>query len=299
MPFTQQTTTHVMVSQSESSDFPVCISQTPLLRITLTGPTLVLTILAIIIGIQFVHPSLTCTLVALAPLPWIIHNDYANFLSLGPGGTPSTLLGYLKITYLRLFALSDPYSPATFSEPIYPPVGYYQHARSWLPNRKGPRPIIAGIAPQRQLDQPGCPKIYLALRAALENTASAHPEILRIGTSCFEKKGLALFALQPINATCRGEICHVHHSDRSMHMNLHPDDAKVVLEKGWGERHPLARGGWMSAYVPREFVMVYAPRDRAELDVVCRIIEAAGFWVCEERLKLKIEMERVADGEAR
>jgi len=75
-------------------------------------------------------------------------------------------------------------------------------------------------------------------------------------------------------------------------MNLHPDDAKVVLEKGWGERHPLARGGWMKSYVPREFVMVYAPRDRNELDVVCRIIEVAGFWVCGERLELKIEMDR-------
>ena len=60
-------------------------------------------------------------------------------------------------------------------------------------------------------------------------------------------------------------------------MNLHPDDAKVVLEKGWGQRHPLARGGWLGRYVPREFIMVYAPRDSTELDVVCRIIEAAAF----------------------
>ena len=84
-----------------------------------------------------------------------------------------------------------------------------------------------------------------------------------------------------------------------MHMNLHPDDAKAVLEKGWGERHPLARGGWMKTYVPREFVMVYAPRDRNELDVVRRIIEAAGFWVCGERLELNIELERTSESEAR
>jgi hypothetical protein len=36
-------------------------------------------------------------------------------------------------------------------------------------------------------------------------------------------------------------------------MNLHPDDARIVLEKKFGERHPLARGGWLKAYVPREF----------------------------------------------
>lgn len=287
-----------MIQHSETSESPIC-TQSPVLRITLAGPTLVFTVLAIIVSIQFFHPSLTCTLVALSPVPWIIHNDYENFISLGPGGTPSTFLGYLKITYLRLFALSNPYKPASFNEAIYPTSGYYQRAQSWLPNRNGPRPTIAGIAPQRQLDQPGCAKMYQALRTALEAVAEKHPEALRIGTSCFEKKGLALFAQKPINATCRGEICHVHHSDRSMHMNLHPDDAKVVLENGWGERHPLARGGWMKAYVPREFVMVYAPRDRAELDVVCRIIEAAGFWVCGDRLELKVEKDRALDGDAR
>lgn len=74
-------------------------------------------------------------------------------------------------------------------------------------------------------------------------------------------------------------------------MNLHPDDARVVLEKGWGERHPLARGGWMIAYVPQEFVMVYAPRDRTELDVVCRIVEAAAFWVTGKGFDIKVESD--------
>jgi len=272
--------------------------QTDILQITLNGPALLLTILAIIISIQILQPSLTCTLLVLAPFPWIIHNDYINFINLGPGGTPATFLGYLKITYLRLFALSDPYTPAILKETIFPRTGYYQQAHSWLPERHGPRPKIAGIAPQRQLDQPGSSKMYLKLRASLENLAASTPDSFRTATSCFEKKGLALFAQSPINATCRGEIVHVHHSDRSMHMNLHPDDAKMVLEKGWGERHPLARGGWMKQYVPREFIMVYAPRDQTELDVVCRIIEAAGFWVCGEKFELKVDDEPLVDIDA-
>jgi len=283
-----------MIEHSEiQPEVPLCMNQHSVLRITLTGPALVLTIISIIISIQILHPSLTCTLIALFPLPWIIHNDYENFISLGPGGTPSTFIGYLKITYLRLFALSDPYTPPTFSDRIYPSVGFYQRSQSWLPERSGPRPTIAGIAPQRQLDQPGCSKMYQVLRASLQKVAEKYTESLCIGTSCFEKKGLALFALEAINATCRGEICHVHHSDRSMHMNLHPDDAKVVLEKGWGERHPLARGGWLGRYVPREFIMVYAPRDLGELDVVCRIIEAAGFWVSGEQFDVKLEKDLV------
>jgi hypothetical protein len=295
---TTTTTQIIHQEQDKSSNSPMSMTQQSILQITLSGPSLVSTILAIIISIQVLKPSLTCTLLALAPLPFIIYNDYENFLSLGPGGTPSTFLGYLKITYLRLFALSDPYTPAAFSEKIYPVTGYYKRTRSWLPERTGPRPKIAGIAPQRQLDQPGCSQMYQLLRTSLENLAIKHPNSFRVGTSCFEKKGLALFARDPINATCRGEICHVHHSDRSMHMNLHPDDAKVVLEKGWGERHPLARGGWMRAYVPREFIMVYAPRDRTELDVVCRIIEAAGFWVSGERFEVKVAKDSLLEREA-
>ena len=289
-------TTQVNVQKLERQSEPtVCLTQNPVLQISLNGPGLVLTILAIIISIHILQPSLTCTLLALAPLPWIIYNDYANFILLGPGGTPPTFFGYLKITYLRLFALSDPYTPATFSEQIYSTRGYHQRAHGWLPKRIGSRPKIAGIAPQRQIDQPGCPVMYQKLRSSLETLADKHPGPFRIGTSCFEKKGLALFAREPINATCRGEICHVHHSDRSLHMNLHPDDAKVVLENGWGERHPLARGGWLKAYVPREFIMVYAPRDPAELEVVCRIIEAAGFWVCGEQFEMKVDSKAVPE----
>jgi len=277
-------------------DVPICLTQHSVLRITLNGPALVFTILSIIICIQVFQPSLTCTLIALSPLPLIIHNDYENFILLGPGGTPSTFLGYLKITYLRLFALSDPYTPVTFpDEKIFPSIGCYQRAEAWLPKRSGPRPIIAGIAPQRQIDQPGCPKTYQALRTILKNVSIKNEEALRIGISCFEKRGLALFARHPINTTCRGEICHVHDSDRSLHMNLHPDDAKAVLENGWGERHPLSKGGWMKKYVPREFVMVYAPRNEKELSVVCRIIEAAGFWVTGQRFEMNGEKDLVLE----
>jgi hypothetical protein len=298
MDVSQKTTTNVLFQRSEiQSDVPMCLTQHSVLRITLTGPALVATILAIIISIQIFNPSLTCTLIALSPIPWIIYNDYENFLSLGPGGTPSTFHGYLKVAFLRLFALRDIYTIVPPTNALYPSAGCYKHIPSWLPQRVGPRPFVAGIAPQRQLDQPGCPKAYHALRTSLENLTKRHDEFLRIGTSCFEKKGLALFARNPINATCRGEICHVHHSDRSLHMNLHPDDARVVLQMGWGERHPLSKGGWMQKYVPREFVMIYAPRNDMELDVVCRIIEAAGFWVTGNRYEMKVEKDIVLEKE--
>jgi len=259
-----------------------------IVRITLTGPTLVFTILALILCIHLLHPSLTAAIIALAPLPYIVHNDYKAFLSLGPGGTPSTFPGYLKVSYLRMFALKDPYTPPPVLGSICPSTGRFSSSCSFLPIRSGPRPQVAGIAPQRQLDQPGCPKAYLALRQALAETAAAQPDRLQVGTSCFEKKGLALFALEPLNSTCRGEICHVHHTDRSLHLNLHPLDAKIVLERGWGQRHPLAKGGWLSRFVPREFLMVYAPRNMEECEVVAKIVEAAAWWVTGERVEVRI-----------
>ncbi|QSZ29069.1 hypothetical protein DSL72_003579 [Monilinia vaccinii-corymbosi] len=295
-------------------EVPMGITQQDVIQITLTGPGLILTILGIIISINIFQPSLTCTLIALAPIPWIVHNDYHNFISLGPGGTPSTLLGYIKITYLRIFALSDPYSPPKVSEGTHPTTGYIQSARPHIPTRSGPRPKVAGIAPQRQISQYGSRAMYRLLRTSLNNLAHRHADKLKTDVSCFEKKGLALFSTSPINTTCRGEICHVHHSDNSFHMCLHPEDAKVILEKGWGERHPMAGAeapraisnflsclpnslsAWLSPrVVPEQFVMVYAPRNKDELQVVCHIIEAAAFWVSGEQFTLPIESVPLAD----
>jgi hypothetical protein len=283
--------TQVIETQSQApySHAPPYTTEThSIVRITLTGPALVSTILALILCIHLLHPSLTATIIALAPLPYIVHNDYKAFLSLGPGGTPSTFPGYLKVSYLRMFALKDPYTPPLVLGSICPSTGRFSSARSFLPVRSGSRPRVAGIAPQRQLDQPGCPKAYIALRQALSETAALQPNRLWVGTSCFEKKGLALFALDPLNSTCRGEICHVHHIDRSLHLNLHPLDAKVVLERGWGQRHPLAQGGWLSRFVPREFLMIYAPRNMEECEVVARIVEAAAWWVTGEHVEVRI-----------
>lgn len=60
-----------------------------------------------------------------------------------------------------------------------------------------------------------------------------------------------------------------------MHALLAPADSKVVLEAGWGERHPLSRGGWFERFVPADFVMIYAPQDHDELAVILEIIKAA------------------------
>jgi len=64
-----------------------------------------------------------------------------------------------------------------------------------------------------------------------------------------------------------------------LHLTLHPADAAVVLQTGWGERHPLAQGGWLSRFVPAGFIMVYAPRNTKEVEMVSKIVAAAVWWI--------------------
>jgi hypothetical protein len=119
-------------------------------------------------------------------------------------------------------------------------------------------------------------------------------------TSCFEKHSAGLFAVTPITRTCGGEVCHAHPSDGSLHMTLHPADAKLVIEAGWGERHPLAKGGWMRRFVPKEFIMVYAPRDELEVALVMEVVCAAAWWVSGvvvDGVEGGVKEERVVDGQ--
>jgi hypothetical protein len=146
---------------------------------------------------------------------------------------------------------------------------------------------VRGIAPHRQTDQKSTTHIFAHLRAAIGALSSAHPDSLIQKTSCFEKHGPGLFALDARNLTphCNGEVCHAHPSDGSLHLTLHPADAAIVLMAGWGERHPLGSGGWLSRFVPSGFIMVYAPRTEAEVQIVMHIIRAAVWWVGGVRLE--------------
>lgn len=65
-----------------------------------------------------------------------------------------------------------------------------------------------------------------------------------------------------------------------MHLTLHPSDAALVIARGWAERHPLGEGGLFGErYVPRSFLMVYAPRDEEECEMVVEVVRAGMYWV--------------------
>lgn len=147
------------------------------------------------------------------PICRFVSRDYQKFLALGPGGTPSNFAGYLKVSGLRFFTLENPFIPEVPSSSIRPVNGYLVR----LPLRLGPRPAVAGIAPQRQINQKPSSELYQSLKAAIHSLAEAHPFELRKGTSCFEKNGLALFLSQSPAHSCETtdidpKVEHIRHS---------------------------------------------------------------------------------------
>ncbi|CBQ71083.1 conserved hypothetical protein [Sporisorium reilianum SRZ2] len=186
----------------------------------------------------------------------------------------------------------------------------------------------------------------------LQHRADAQPSHLRIGSSTIEAHSTALFAISHTLVTgsdqvsrstrsalfpsslsrrflssVRGEFVHIHCQatseagetawleDGSLHMTLHPDDAALVVERGWGELHSLAgfpsySGFWLgwpawlvrlrpegctsarwwtrssmptepnarvgkAVGLPPTYCLVYSPRNLDEAQVVLDIVQAA------------------------
>jgi hypothetical protein len=263
----------------------------------------------LILGVHLLGQPGLDLCILLVPLLMLVRNDYANFLKLGPGGTPSTPEGYFRLQWYRAFRLRDPYSPPPREPGLQPSDGVLFERP--LPCRPGPRPRVAGIAPQRQLTQVGAVDIRQRLQQRLESLASDRPDKFVIATSTIEKHGFAVYARYPVNLRGRGEVVHLHDSDGSMHLNLHPDDIKEVLQKGWGERHPISWTGWLYTPVSPTFTMIYSPRgkhvavslamplltrslDDQDLETIYRILEAGLWFTLAERVKLTTDA--AADG---
>jgi hypothetical protein len=52
-----------------------------------------------------------------------------------------------------------------------------------------------------------------------------------------------------------------------------------AVDKGWAEPHPVALRG----LIPANAVMLYAPRDEAELDVIETLVRASHAFACRSR----------------
>jgi phospholipase/carboxylesterase len=144
-----------------------------------------------------------------------------------------------------------------------------------LPTRAGARPRTTDTIPHAQLDQQPADEHLLDSILA---EAATWPSV-RQGESGISVEGARALWLEP---TATGgppegfmvgqEFCHVHAGgDLSLHAMLPVPLAEEAINAGWAEPHFLVHTG----QAPPNLVMVYAPRDEHERDVVLRLVRAS------------------------
>jgi hypothetical protein len=144
-----------------------------------------------------------------------------------------------------------------------------------LPSRPGDRPRTTPSNPHMQLDQqPADPR----LAEELARRAFALPGVIErpSGISVPGARALVLADGEPAGpqeAFLIGrEFAHFHPApDHSLHAMLPGELAAAAIQAGWAENHPMALRG----FIPPTAVMLYAPRDEAELEPLETLIRAS------------------------
>jgi hypothetical protein len=150
-----------------------------------------------------------------------------------------------------------------------------------LPPRAGEKPKTTSTNPHQQLSQNPTLEVYeLLLRKAFD-----FPHVERRPSAISVPGAQALWlseeaaGARPEAFLIGREFALVHpHYDGSMHMMLSCEAVEELLEKGWGEPHPMARRG----LIPPTAVMVYAPRAAAEVETILHVIAASYRFACGE-----------------
>lgn len=146
---------------------------------------------------------------------------------------------------------------------------------SSLPQRAGSRPRTTPTNPHTQLDQQPPDARWVE---ELARRVFALPGVVEepSGISVPGARALVLApdeALGPPEAfLIDREFAHLHPDpDHSLHAMLPTETATEAVDAGWAEPHPAALRG----LIPSNAVMLYAPRDEAELDVVENLVRAS------------------------
>ena len=143
--------------------------------------------------------------------------------------------------------------------------------RKGLPERAGQRPGTTPTNPHTQLDQN--PEEMLVRELAQKVFALSDVEERPSAISVPGAQALWLrdeVPAGPQEAFMIGrEFAHIHPlPDGSLHAALPPELAEEAIEKGWAEQHPVARMG----YIPPNVVMIYAPRNAEEIEIVAGLV---------------------------
>jgi hypothetical protein len=144
-----------------------------------------------------------------------------------------------------------------------------------LPPRAGPRPRTTSTNPHTQLDQqPADP----AIRAQLAERLFGLMDVEERPTMISVPGARALWLRDDVPVASPGafmigrEFAHLHPgADQSLHAILPADLAQGAIDAGWAELHPVARLGM----IPPTTVMLYAPRDPEEMDIIYQLVLAS------------------------
>ncbi|KIJ66708.1 hypothetical protein HYDPIDRAFT_85168 [Hydnomerulius pinastri MD-312] len=221
------------------------------------------------------HPrAVVTTILVTALVPWVIGN-YRAWLALGKSGLPYNPIGY------SIAMIAKPFGKETTSTSCYDEdedkSTWLQNPQS-IPERRGERPKIGWHPlPHRQVDRLPSQEAQKKLDAIFAKRAEDNPHLVEIGVSRLEgmhgAMNIAPSVPSPHKVADKAlrEIAHIHPEiDHSVHVTLSPQDCKLVIERGWGERHPLSG----SRALHKEYLLIYAPRDDEELELVNRILGA-------------------------
>jgi hypothetical protein len=167
------------------------------------------------------------------------------------------------------------------------PRGSPVHLDAVLPQRAGTRPPTRSCLPHAQLGEVSPTTLHAAVLQHIFGGAAEAP--LCPGAdgprpslvSLRDTQALHMRPGEPLAAGASmigPEFAHIHGPQGglgSWHLALSEADASAVLAAGWGELHLLAGQTLGDTPLPRGLVMVYAPRDEAEVRVVYRIVQAS------------------------
>ena len=143
-----------------------------------------------------------------------------------------------------------------------------------LPPRSGPPPQTSDCTPHQQLDQNPSLEIHARFKAC----AFDFPFVERRPSAISVPGAEAHWLVDEHAHGCResfligNEFAHVHPAyDGSMHMMLPRECVAELLDKGWGEAHPLVSTG----HIPDTAVMVFGPRNDGEITTALKILAAS------------------------
>lgn len=152
-----------------------------------------------------------------------------------------------------------------------------------LPYREGERPKTTVSLPHHQISDTISPYLYERLTKMIFSLPNVKEEMSLLSV----QGSRALWIDENVKTARRSilfeglEFAHIHPpDDGSLHLILPFSWAKEVIEKGWGEFHPLYEIGFYN----QPFVLVYAPRNFDELLAIYQITLVSYLYAIGEKL---------------